>query len=440
MLKIRLLRPIIHLLVIISIFYLVYKLRTFTDGIPWIHLNIPYISFQETMIFAIISAIFFIIIWLTKGLYKLFWPIHNYYNKFLAVFIIWFILITFLAYFGHGFIFKNGISRLIIIWWVLFSFFSLLIVDFFINLLNSKFEIKKPYKIWVYKWKFFEEIQNKFKWYKIYQIDKFDDLEDIKKFDIVFLIWDVKNDEIEELMDEARIKQVEVYHIPDVNFMEDILYHQERIWPIISWKYKPSPLEWWWRVLKRIFDIIFALLFIILFWWLYVIIILRIYFHDKGNVFYVSERIWKWWKPFKMYKFRTMVLNADKMKEELMKKNERKWWILFKLTDDPRVKPWGKVLRKTSLDEIPQFFNVLIWNMSVAWPRPHLEEEVKKYKKWQKRLLAAKPWITGYAQVYWRDLPFDEEARLDLYRFQNWSIWMDIVVILWVFRTLFKWD
>jgi lipopolysaccharide/colanic/teichoic acid biosynthesis glycosyltransferase len=76
--------------------------------------------------------------------------------------------------------------------------------------------------------------------------------------------------------------------------------------------------------------------------------------------------------------------------------------------------------------------------MSIAGPRPHLEEEVAKYKKWQKRLLAAKPWITGYAQVFGRDLPFEEEAKLDLYRFQNWSVWMDIVVILGVFRTLFK--
>ena len=439
MLYIRLLRPILHFITIIIVFYIVYNLRTITDGIPFVHLNIPYIDFKETFIFSIISAFLFIILWLVNNLYKLFWPIHNYYNKLLKNFILWFVVITFLAYFWHGYIFQNWISRLILVWWSIISFIFLLVSDFFINLINSKLERKKPYKIGIYKWKFLEEIKSKFKSYNIYKINGFENKNEIWDFNIIFLVWDISSEEIEDIMDEARLKWIEVYHIPDVNFMEDILYHQERIGPMISWKYKPSPLEWWWRVFKRAFDIVFSLVFIILFWWVYVIIALRIWFHDKWNVIYVSERVWKWWKKIRMYKFRTMVMNADKLKKELMKKNERQW-PLFKLTDDPRVKPWWKILRKTSLDEIPQFFNVLKWDMSIAWPRPHLEEEVKQYKKWQKRLLAAKPWITGYAQVFGRDLPFDEEAKLDLYRFQNWSIWMDIIVILWVFRTLFKWD
>ncbi len=440
MLKLRLLRPIIHFVLILIIFYIVVYLRTITDGIPFIHLKIPYIDFKETMIFAFVSWIVFVFIGFLKWLYKLFWPIHNYYNHFLKVFVLWFIIITFLAYFGHGYLFVNGISRLVIIWWAILSFIALLFWDFLINLVNSKLEEKKPYKIWVYNWNYLNEIKSKFKSYNIYKIDSFVDKNDVGKFNIIFLVWNIDNEKIEDIMDEARINQVEVYHIPDVNFMEDILYHPERIWPMISWKYKPSPLEWWWRVFKRLFDIVFSLVFIIFFWWLYVLVALRIYLHDKWDVFYVSERIWRWWKKIKIYKFRTMVKNADKLKEQLMDKNEREGGVLFKLTDDPRVKPWWKILRKTSLDEIPQFFNVLKWDMSVAWPRPHLEEEVKQYKKWQKRLLAAKPWITGYAQVYGRDLPFDEEAKLDLYRFQNWSIWMDVVVILWVFRTLFKGD
>ena len=389
------------------------------------------------MIFGFVSAFLFVLIGLVKKLYKLEWPIHGYYQNFIKVFLFWVVVITFFAYFWKWFIFKNWISRLIIIWGVLFSFFALLIVDFVLNLINSKLEEKKPYKIWVRKTDFFDSLKEKFKNYKIYQLEEFNNVDDVGKFDIIFLVWQMDPNLIEDIMDEARLKQVEVYHIPDVNFLEDILYHPERIGPIISWKYKPSPLEGWWKVFKRLFDIVFSLLFILLFWWLYVLVALRIYFHDKWKIFYVSERIGQWGKKIKIYKFRTMVENADQLKKQLLDKNERDD-VLFKIKDDPRIKPWWRILRKTSLDEIPQFFNVLLGDMSIAGPRPHLEEEVAKYKKWQKRLLAAKPGITWYAQVFGRDLPFEEEAKLDLYRFQNWSVWMDIVVILWVFRTLLK--
>jgi len=433
----RIIRPFLHFLVIFGVFYWVVNIRLHTDLIPFVHLRIPFIDIYETLFFWILSATLFVVIWLFYNLYKLEGPIHWYYNLFLKVFVLWSISITFLAYFWYGFIFKNWISRLVIIWSIFFSFCFLLILDFILNLLNSKLEEKKPYKIWVWKTEFYNDLFQKFKNYKIYRLNQIDDLNQIKNYDIIFLVWNMDAWLIENIMDEARLRQIEVYHIPDVNFLEDILYSPERIWPLISWKYKPSPLEGWWKIFKRLFDIVFSLVFILLFWWLYILIALRIWFHDRWKIFYVSERIGQGWKKIKIYKFRTMVENADELKKDLLDKNERDG-VLFKISNDPRVKPWWKILRKTSLDEIPQFFNVLKGDMSVAWPRPHLEEEVKKYKKWQKRLLAAKPGITGYAQVFWRDLPFDEEARLDLYRFQNRSIWMDIIVILGVFRTLFK--
>ena len=435
MLSLRLLRPVLHFMFIILIFYIVYNLRSITDGILFIQLNIPYIDFNETMIFGVISAFLFPLIGLNFNLYKIKWPIHNYYNKFIKVFIAWFITITFIAYFWKDFIFQNWISRLIIIWSGIIWFIWLLILDFIINLFNSKLEQKRPYELWVYKTKYFTNISKKFKNYDIYKLEEFKEFDDIRKFDIIFIVWNIASDEIEKIMDIARLRQIEVYHIPDVNFLENILYNQERIWPIILWKYKASPLEWWWKVAKRLFDIIFSIIFIIAFFWLYIIIILRIYLHDKWDVFYVSERIWQWWKKIKIYKFRTMIKNAENIKHKL--KSERDD-ILFKMKNDPRIKPWWKILRKTSLDEIPQFFNVLKWDMSIAGPRPHIEKEVNKYERWQERLLAAKPWITGYAQIFGRNLPFQEEAKLDLYRFQNWSVWMDIIVIIWVFRVLFK--
>lgn len=432
---IRILRPILHFLFICFIFYIVYNFRIITDGIPFIYLDIPHINFTETIIFGGFWAILFPLIWLIYGLYKLKWPIHEYYNWFLRVFIFWFVSITFIAYFWHEFIFKNWISRLIIIWSGLLVFFWLLFLDFIINLINSIFEARKPYRVWVYNYKYFDSIKDKFRKYKIYDIQNIKKYDDLQNVDILFLVWSINSKKIEELMDIARFKQIEVYHIPDVNFLEDILYYPERFGPIISWKYKASPLEWRWKISKRLFDIIFSLFFILLFFWVYILIIIWIYIHDRWNCIYVSKRIWQWGKPIKIYKFRTMFLDADKQKDNL--KSERDG-VLFKIKEDPRIPKWWKILRKTSLDEIPQFFNVLKWDMSIAWPRPHLKEEVVNYEKWQKRLLAAKPWITGYAQVFGRDLPFPEEARLDLYRFQNWSVWMDVVVILGVFRTIFR--
>ena len=95
----------------------------------------------------------------------------------------------------------------------------------------------------MWKTEFFDSLKEKFKNYKIYQLEEFNNVDDVGKFDIIFLVGQMDPNLIEDIMDEARLKQLEVYHIPDVNFLEDILYHPERIGPIISWKYKPSPLE-----------------------------------------------------------------------------------------------------------------------------------------------------------------------------------------------------
>jgi lipopolysaccharide/colanic/teichoic acid biosynthesis glycosyltransferase len=113
--------------------------------------------------------------------------------------------------------------------------------------------------------------------------------------------------------------------------------------------------------------------------------------------------------------------------------------ILPKIKDDPRVTKVGRFIRKTSLDELPQLFCVLIGTMSLIWPRPHLPNEVEKYEIREKRLLSIKPWITWYAQVFWRDtLDFEDEAKLDLYYIQNWSVFMDIYILFATLGVVFK--
>jgi lipopolysaccharide/colanic/teichoic acid biosynthesis glycosyltransferase len=110
---------------------------------------------------------------------------------------------------------------------------------------------------------------------------------------------------------------------------------------------------------------------------------------------------------------------------------------LTKIKDDPRVTRVGKFLRKTSLDELPSLWSVLIGDMSLVGPRPHLEHEVDQYDSWQERLFSIKPGITGYAQLFGRDnLPFEEEAKLDLYYIQNWSVTMDIYVLVGTIKVI----
>ena len=138
--------------------------------------------------------------------------------------------------------------------------------------------------------------------------------------------------------------------------------------------------------------------------------------------------VWYWWKA------------ADDLYAKLIASdaNNRKW-VLPKIKDDPRVTRVWKFLRKSSLDELPQLFQVLWWSMSLVWPRPHLPNEVAQYEDWERRVLSIKPWITWYAQVFGRDnLPFSEEAKLDLYYIQNRSIGMDIYVIFATFWVVFK--
>lgn len=448
-LYIRLFRPVFHFLLIVISFFLIYKLRLRTDLIPLIQLEIPAMDFNETMIFALFSGMVFILYGFLNWIYELFKPIHWYYRKFSFAFFIGIITIAFIAYVGHGFLFHNWISRFVLFVWSLFSFVFITVFDVFYNIINSKFEAQVPYKIlFLYNnKKSFEKIEKNFAFYKIYKICGKDLSElgekiwlSLKDYDIIITIWTVERQLLQKIADYTRIAEKSFYHISESYFLEDIIYSPERVWPILALEYKASPLDGWFRVLKRIFDIILSLVFLIFFFWLYLLVIIFIYIKDGRPIFYSSQRVGKWGNLFKMYKFRTMVKNAENIKNELLWKSERKG-PLFKLKNDPRIKPWWKFLRKASLDELPQVFNILKWDMSWVGPRPHLHEEVENYEWWQKRLLSAKPGLTGYAQVFGRDkLDFHEEAKLDLYYIQNRSVFLDIYVIITTLRVVFKWS
>jgi lipopolysaccharide/colanic/teichoic acid biosynthesis glycosyltransferase len=151
---------------------------------------------------------------------------------------------------------------------------------------------------------------------------------------------------------------------------------------------------------------------------------------SPGPVFYLSERIGKRGHVFRCIKFRTMVRDAEKRRSEVMHMNERDG-VLFKITDDPRITRVGRFLRKYSLDELPQFFNVLRGDMSIVGPRPPIASEVKEYKLSHLRRLDVMPGITGLWQVQARQDPsFDSYISLDMTYVNNWSIWLDLKIML----------
>jgi lipopolysaccharide/colanic/teichoic acid biosynthesis glycosyltransferase len=134
-----------------------------------------------------------------------------------------------------------------------------------------------------------------------------------------------------------------------------------------------------------------------------------------------------------------MVADAEAQKASLLKKNEREGGILFKLTEDPRITKLGHVLRKYSIDELPQLLNIIKGDMSFVGPRPHLVEEVNQYPEHNRQLLLLKPGLTGMAQINGRSsLSFEEEMKHEMFYLKNWSLWLDGVIIAKTIMVVFK--
>jgi len=193
---------------------------------------------------------------------------------------------------------------------------------------------------------------------------------------------------------------------------------------------KQTALTGWNLVLKRILDLSFAIPFTLATAPLWLIVAVAIKLDSPGPVFFKQERAGKGGKPFRVYKFRSMVVGAEAEQAKLAAQNEATG-PLFKIRDDPRRTRVGRFIRQTSLDELPQFINVIRGEMSVVGPRPALFSEVAQYQEWQRKRLDIQPGVTGLWQVSGRsDLTFDEMVMLDIYYGENWSLGADIRIML----------
>lgn len=180
---------------------------------------------------------------------------------------------------------------------------------------------------------------------------------------------------------------------------------------------------------KDVFDFTFSLVALILLSPVILCVGLLVKFTSKGPILYSQERVGLFGKRFRIYKFRTMVENADQMLEELAGLNER-GGPAFKIDRDPRCTSVGYYLRKYCLDELPQLFNILNGDMSLVGPRPPLPEEVRQYKRWQLGRLEAKPGLTCYWQISNRNMTFDEWVESDLRYIKNRTFLLDLWLIV----------
>ena len=194
------------------------------------------------------------------------------------------------------------------------------------------------------------------------------------------------------------------------------------------------------KLIKKLFDILFSLFILIAFFPLFMIIALLIKLSSRGPIFFLQERVGKNNIPFKCIKFRTMHPEAKDILQNILKKDnkiKKEFEETHKIKNDPRITTIGKLLRKTSLDELPQFINVLKNEMSIVGPRPIVKDEKKKYGKNFKKLLSIKPGITGLWQVSGRNnLTYKKRVSLDLNYVKNYNLLMDIRILIRTFGVI----
>lgn len=243
-----------------------------------------------------------------------------------------------------------------------------------------------------------------------------------------------------EVLEFCRQNHIEYRFVPDILEVERSNIDIEPIagFPLIH--LKPTPLDGWGRILKRSFDIVGSSLGLLLLSPVFLVIAIGIKLDSKGPIFFTrledgspANRVGMNGKKFGFIKFRTMQHNTHHLRKELANQSHRKG-PLMKIKNDPRITKFGAFLRHSSLDELPNLWNVLRGDMSLVGPRPHLPEEVEHYEAHHQFLFTIKPGITGLGQVSGRsDLDFEEEVKLDSYYIKHWSIFLDLKIL---FRTL----
>jgi exopolysaccharide biosynthesis polyprenyl glycosylphosphotransferase len=461
--------PFLDFFTILGAAYFTYQLRyewrinIFTDSEIFSKTRVT--NFHDYILFAIMFSVISIMYFASHGIYQIkkrVTLLHEVYVLSLGVLVVmgWLIVFLFFNEYNNQIFVYNTIrlSRFLALFGTLFVIIALIVQRLLVRAINyilSKTGIIQNNVIIIGDHP--EIVSQNLVDLPQYEVIKsfievdtstFNYLEDLIKHDKVqeiYLNSRVDNCKAIILLCERFKVSTQIYDA-DLYLLRDISLRPNYLFNNLYFQLRYSALEGWGIVFKRVFDVIFSLTFIITFSWLYLIIILAIYLEDKGNPFYLSQRIGPDGKEFGVYKFRRLKMKycttdsnpaALRFEQELInKKDMRNDGVLYKIQDDPRATKVGTFLEKSSLDEIPQFFNVLMGNLSVVGPRPHQPREVEKYKPHHYKVLNIKPGITGLAQINGRsDLTFDQEVIFDSQYVNNWSFGLDIRII---FITPFK--
>lgn len=245
-----------------------------------------------------------------------------------------------------------------------------------------------------------------------------------------------------ELLELAKRLRIDLTLTPSVVGLQTARVRYLSLAGIPMLEVQRTPLDGWGRVAKRLFDVVGSLALIVMTSPILLATALAVLLTSDGPVIYRNRRVGQDGMEFDTLKFRSMKVEhstgsqyggaeALRYEQELIEQSNSRRGALYKVANDPRLTSIGHFLRQSSLDEFPQFFNVLAGTMSLVGPRPHQPREVARYEDWQQQLFTVKPGITGLAQISGRsDLDFDEEARLDISYIENWTFWADLRILL----------
>ena len=435
---------------------LAYKMRSISDFVPGVQVGIIYIPpFEDYVRMALVGALLFVVLALISGLYSLKrnTPLRIEALKVIYVGFIW--LMTVIAYFFV--IRENVFSRLVLLysslWLVLFALIGRLIIRAVARYLLDR-GVGRVSVLFIGEnniTKALCESMTKGRTYRIagvipstitslekISVDgeerSFEQLLAFRRVEEVIMTKQPKDPLImSSIVNLCRQRHVRFRFAPDVMELQltNIEVAWEREFPLIE--LRPTALDGWGRVLKRIIDILGSLVGLILLSPIWIVTSIAIWAErgDPREIIYAAKRYGYQGKLFRFYKFQSMRKNAEQEMAKLLASGQSERKGFLKMKEDPRVTKLGRILRKTSIDEIPQLLNVLKGDMSLVGPRPHMPLEIDQLTRDYHRVLCVKPGLTSLAQINGRsNLDFEDEMKLDLTYIERWSLILDIVVIL----------